>query len=161
MNVQQEHGIGAPQIVALDQKFYVMRREQVPVASIAEFYDRAYPELFGFVAQQGLQMIGAPIGVSFSAPTATIDLGAALPVATLIESTGSFQPFVISAGRAAKVRVVGNYDQLPQAYQKLEAWATEQGLHKVGAPWEEYLSDPSQVTSEEDHVTDVYWPLAD
>ncbi|MGZ8518270.1 MAG: GyrI-like domain-containing protein, partial [Chitinophagaceae bacterium] len=53
----------------------------------------------------------------------------------------------------------GPYDQVGQAYLKIENWLKENNRKPKGNPFEVYLNDPAAVKSPSEIRTDVYQPL--
>jgi effector-binding domain-containing protein len=67
-------------------------------------------------------------------------------VSRSFEPVGEVVPAALPAGRAAHLLLVGPYDGLPAAWQKLFAWCAEQRLQLAGVNWEIYADDdPAQL----------------
>jgi len=151
------HGLPEPQIVFGSGQHLAMVRATVDVNSIPEFYDRAYPLIYSSLSRRGIAPSGAPIGISFSWPTETIDLGAAVPVSMAIEPDGEVTTFRIPSGPAAKVSFRGSYDQLPMIYSHIRAWLEHNGYSLGHMAWEQYVTEPRPNGNPDDNLTDVYW----
>ncbi len=65
----------------------------------------------------------------------------------------------LPGGPAAVTLHVGRYPGLGAAYERLGAWIPAQGHTPGGAPWESYISDPTEV-GEADLRTEVIWPVS-
>ena len=66
----------------------------------------------------------------------------------------------IPGGEVAATLHRGPYDELHQAYAAIEAWMKSERLLPGGAPWEVYLTDPTEVEDPGEWETEVYWPVA-
>jgi len=143
-----------PRIQDRAAQHYAGIPKTVTMTSLSEAVDEAFPELFRWLAQNGLQASAPPIIRYFVIDMAAdlqIELG--VPVAAPVAASGRIRPGVLPAGRYAVVRHVGPYDELAASNAALLAWA---GAHGVvfdaqetaeGSVWhsrvEHYLTDPS------------------
>ena len=62
------------------------------------------------------------------------------------------------AGKALRTIHRGSYENMPETYEKIEAYLASHGLETEGNPWDEWISDPGSVP-EEELVTHIYFPL--
>ena len=154
-------GVGAPELVELDQLHFAMIREVVSFDKIGQLFDRAYPAIYGHLARNGIAVVGAGVGISFGQPTDKIDLGVGAPVAAPFQETDEIKVFSVAPTRAIRVPLRGPYEQLPQAYAQARAWADEQGLACKEFAWEEYTTDPSTISDPSELLSLVYWPVRD
>ncbi len=65
----------------------------------------------------------------------------------------------LPGGRAVVATHFGPYEGLKSAWEAVGAWMKEQGLEGSAAPWELYMSDPSQVPPEK-LETRIVWPVS-
>ena len=70
-------------------------------------------------------------------------------------------PGAASGGPAAVAVHAGPYDQLGETYAALERWIEANGLRTAGAPWESYITDPTDHPDPADWRTEIYWPVID
>jgi effector-binding domain-containing protein len=148
----------------------VMQAEPETVAYITMHgsYDQipqGYGALYGWVAQHGLQPIGAPRAVYLTPPQPAIED----PVWELwapVAETNDVQPDAAGVGvkhvpehMVAMTLYRGPYDAIEPAYNQLMEWVTGHGYALAGPPEEAYLSDPNDVPPEE-YVTEIRFPVA-
>ena len=130
-------------------------RATVAMDGIAAAVDDAFPELFGWLARQGIAPAGPPLIrylVIDMAGELQLELG--VPVAAPITPSGRIQPGVLPEGTYAVVRHTGPYDGLAASNAALLHWGQEKGIEfdtwetPQGSAWrcraEHYLTDPSQ-----------------
>ena len=140
-----------PQIQERAAQHYAGIPATVPLDGISAAVDDAFPELFGWLAGQGIPPAGPPFIrylVIDMAAVLQIELG--VPVA----ASGRIQPGTLPAGRYAVLRHTGPYDGLVASNGALLAWAGEHGIEfdvsdaDRGEAWrsraEHYLTDPSR-----------------
>jgi effector-binding domain-containing protein len=151
-----------PLIQARAAQHYAAIPATVTMDGIAAAVDDAFPELFGWLAGQGIVPAGPPLIrylVIDMAGELQIELG--VPVA----ASGRVQPGVLPEGRYAVLRHTGPYDGLVASNAALLHWARENGIEldtwdtPQGSAWrgraEHYLTDPSQEPDPAKLETDV------
>ena len=73
--------------------------------------------------------------------------------------SGRIQSRIQKGGEVLIAHMWGPYDQVGQAYAKIEMWLQENSRKAASAPFEVYLNDPATVKSPSEIRTDVYQPL--
>lgn len=79
-----------------------------------------------------------------------------------VEADGEVQIKTVPGGSYARLRLIGRYEHLPDAYgYLLGTWLPASGRQlRQQPPWEVYRNDPAEVQHEE-LVTDIYLALED
>jgi effector-binding domain-containing protein len=155
-----------PQIQARAAQHYAAIPATVAMDGISAAVDDAFPELFGWLAGQGIAPAGPPLIrylVIDMAGELQIELG--VPVAAPVTASGRIQPGVLPEGRYAVLRHTGPYDGLVESNTALQRWAAEHGIEfdasaaGEASTWrgraEHYLTDPSQEPDPAKWETDV------
>lgn len=131
-------------------------------ADIGTSLGNAYAQVNAFLAEHDLQAAGAPVTINKTWDEAgyTFDAGIPLAVGPAEEATDGAEVRVIDsyAGKALRATHRGAYENMPQTYEKIEAYLAAHGLESDGYPWDEWVSD--QGTPEEELVTYIYFPLS-
>jgi AraC family transcriptional regulator len=154
------------------QPVLVVRR-RVKRSEIAAAIGEALPHIFQYAQQHGIALTGHPFTryVEVGAGLLTIEpgmrvVGSTPQPATLDDAArtpASHQAAVIEdtlpAGPAATTVHAGSYETLPEAYAALETWMESNGLPPAGAPWESYITDPTEYADPKDWKTEVCWPV--
>jgi effector-binding domain-containing protein len=155
-----------PQIQARAAQHYAAVPATVTVDGISAAVDDALPELFGWLAGQGIAPAGPPLIrylVIDMAGELQIELG--VPVAAPVAASGRVQPGALPEGRYAVLRHTGPWDGLVASNAALLQRAREKGIEfdtwdtPQGSAWrgraEHYLTDPSQEPDPAKLETDV------
>lgn len=122
----------------------------------SEGYGENLGKLFARVAAEKLTPVGPPMAIYHSPdydPQAH-DTEFAIPVAEVVTGTRTL-PGMLCAKSVHR----GAYEGLNGVYARLRTWMEEEGYTLAYAPFEVYLSDPQQVKSPEELVTEVYFPV--
>ena len=144
-----------PQIQERPAQHYTGITVTVPIDGISGAVDECYPELFGWLASNGIPPGGAPfIRYLVIDMAANLRLELGVPVGTPIAGSGRIQPGVLPEGRYAVLRHIGPYDGLIGANAALQQWASEHGVAfdawdtAEGQAWrsrvEHYLTNPAE-----------------
>lgn len=119
------------------------------------------PEVWNYVTEKGLTPSGPPITRYFTYTDTTVDLEAIAPVSAPVEVDGGgrIKSGELPGGRAATTVHVGPYETISDSYDALHEWIGEQGLEAIGACWEVYLTDPTEVSDPSQIRTEIFWPV--
>jgi effector-binding domain-containing protein len=160
-----------PQIQTRTLQHYAGLPATVTMDTISTAVDSGFPELFGWLASNGIAPAGPPFIrylVIDMAGELRIELG--VPVSAPVAGSGRIQPGVRPAGRYAVLRHTGPYDGLVASNAALEQWAADHGVQfdtsdtAQGSAWggrvEHYLTDPSQEPDPARWETDVAYLTA-
>jgi effector-binding domain-containing protein len=149
-----------PELVPLEPTTVALVRETVRMDALRDFYDRAYGRVMQVIQQQDLAPAGPALGVYFSMPTDTVDVGAGFPTSDEVTPVDGVSALVLPGGRAVRIEHHGSYDSLPATYEQLVTWVQE-GRHPMGdLLWESYVTEPTPEADPESMVTVITWPLA-
>lgn len=131
-------------------------------AAIAANLDQAYFDITQYLDRHGLQPAGAPRLIMRDFLGALRRFDAAIPVSAIQEVPPANERVRIiasPAGPALKVIHTGPYARLGETHRSIAAYMAAAGLSRDGAPWEVFISDPTD-TPGSARVTEVYYPLA-
>ena len=126
----------------------------------SEDFAGGYQRYFGSMVQRimakKLSVVGPPMTLYHSAEydPAGNDTEFAIPVMQTGEGIRKF-----SGGLCAKSVLHGDYTGLTSVYARLREWMESGGYTVRDSPYEVYLSDPQQVRSPDELITEVYFPV--
>jgi effector-binding domain-containing protein len=144
-----------PQIQARAAQPYAAIRRTVTMDGISGAVDEAFPELFRWLAGNGIAPGGPPfIRYLVIDMAAELEIELAVPVGAPVAGSGRVRPGVLPEGTYAVLRHTGPYDGLIASNAALQRWAREHGVEfdtwdtARGPAWrsraEHYLTDPSR-----------------
>ena len=143
-------------LVDVPKMYLLSIRKMVQVEDYPTEYIKCYEKLFKRIAADKLTMTGSPMVLFHDAEysPAGLDTEFAIPVQEYATGTRDFCP-----GLCLKTVVQGAYSELPSVYTKQIEWAEKEGYQNTDALFEVYITDPSQIASVKDNITEVYYPV--
>ena len=153
-----EYSIAKKELMA--QPALVMKR-RVKRAEIAPALGEMFGRVYQLMQAKGIALAGAPFARYFDWGPGMTTMEAGFPVASPVAEAGDPEvaAVMLPGGPAAVTMHSGPYDTLSQAHAAIHIWTEAQGLAPSGAPWESYITDPSQFPDPKDWKTEVVWPL--
>jgi effector-binding domain-containing protein len=134
-------------------------RLTVPIAEISRHMGRIFGEVAAWLGHSGVPIVGPPFARYYSVAPEAVDLEAGFPAAAPVEPHGDVHASELPGGPAVTTMHIGPYEAMEPAYEAIAAWIREHGREAGGAPWEVYLTDPSEVPSPADWRTKIVQPL--
>lgn len=142
--------VEAPVMCLLSERLMV-QKEDFP-----KQYEVCFGKLLRKLQEEKLTVAG-PFMVLFHSEEFCIDgmdTEFAIPVREYVTGTRNFSP-----GLCLKTVLHGSYQNLPSVYARQRKFAEEKGYQNQDAVFEVYVTDPVQVTSEQELITEVYCPV--
>jgi effector-binding domain-containing protein len=163
--------LAEPAIVERPEQPYVGIRQLVTMETIAGVADRI-PELFGWLANHGVEPVGAPFfRYHVIDMQRELDVEVGIPIAGTVAGDDRVRAGVLPAGRYAAAVFVGHPDELVGATASLLDWADRQGLawdkqpteqgERWGCRLEIYETDPAEQPDPHKWETELAFRLAD
>lgn len=151
--------VTGPEFVDATETTTAVIRGVVPMAEIAAFFDRSFSELASVLGDQGIAPTG-PAFARYAGPVGeTAELEVGFPVDVAVSPTGAVQPSSLPAGRVARLVHAGSFDRLGDAWGRLGAWISEQGLTPGADLWEVYVTEPNPEMDPADLRTELFWTV--
>lgn len=148
-----------PELTDLSESTTAVVHGVVPMAEIAQFFDRSFGELGKVLGEQGITPTGPAFGRYAGPPGETADVEVGFPTATSVAASGEVRASSLPAGRAARLVHAGNFDQLGQSWGRLSGWIAEQGLTAGADLWEVYVTEPNPEMDPADLRTELFWTV--
>lgn len=145
------------QDVAAQPILYIQR--SVVRTKLQPLFAECFPKLFQHCMASGIAIAGQPVARYVSTGTGLWTIDCAIPIAETASAEGEMQAGFLEAGPVALAVHAGAYDELAETYAAIEVWVEEQGFQSHGAPWEAYVTSPTEVPDVAGWRTEVYWPL--
>lgn len=142
------------------EQLVAMVRQEVPMAGIPQFYDRAYTEILAALKRINMTPAGPALGISYGFKDDLIDLGAAFPVEHTFTQDGDVNAVTIPSCEIATLTVHGSNDLISQGYALLREHIVGLGEEPGNLAWEEYLTMPAPGGDPDLNVTQLRWMIA-
>ncbi len=144
------------QLIEVPMMYLLSIRKMVHKYDFAEEYGNCFSKLFRKIADDKLTMLAPPMVLFHSAEFSPLGLDTefAIPVKEYVTGTRDFYP-----GLCLKTVLYGSYSDLSSVYTKQREWAEKEGYESNNALYEVYVTDPSQVSKENELITEIYYPI--
>ena len=131
-------------------------RKMVQADIFSDEYGICFGKLSGRIRKENLTIANPPMVLFHSKEFSPfgLDTEFAIPIREYVTGTRDFK-----AGLCLKTVIKGSYSILSSVYARQTKWAEEKGYECTGALFEVYVTDPSQVTTEDELITEVYYPI--
>jgi effector-binding domain-containing protein len=155
----EDVNMNEPVLANLNETMTAVIHGVVPMAEIADFFDRSFFELATVLDGQGIAPTGPAFARYASPPGETADLEVGFPVREPLTPEGSVCPSSLPAGRVARLVHAGGYGELGESWGRLGAWIAEQGLTPGAELWEVYVTEPNPDMDPTDLRTELVWTV--
>jgi effector-binding domain-containing protein len=147
--------VATPKIVELPQRQTAVVRIEGTTVEMPKLFGEAFALTAQAIQGARAQFAGEPFGRYFGfGERVTAEVG--FPFTGTLQPTEPVYVSTLPGGRAVTTTHVGPYEELGVAWERAQAWMSEQGLTMAGPPWECYLTGPDH---EGPHVTEIFWPI--
>ncbi|WP_162599973.1 GyrI-like domain-containing protein [Nocardioides solisilvae] len=150
---------GEPEIVLVEPVPVAVLRESVAVEELTSFYDRAFDAVADELERQQVGRVGPALAVYRGTPGATVDVAAGFPVQRPVDTAAGITGTELPGGMVVQALHVGAYDRLGETYERLRAFAADQGVELADVMWESYLTEPTPEADPASMRTRVSWLL--
>jgi len=143
--------------VSLDEKNFLIKRQEVRSSEVKDFYTRNFGGLFNTIQdQESIKMSGMPCGLFFRMDErdGKIDLAAAMPISEPVSIDGA-STFTIKTKNALQVDYYGEYENSIVAHTAIQSFMKDRGLFESVPIIEEYVDDPTTKSSPDEVLTRI------
>ena len=153
MTITRAHAVSHPMI-------YVTTRISMDPAEISAKVGKAFDILQGFLVQNHITAVGAPLAVyrDWNGKTMAMDVGFPVTAVDVSKATGEVLAGKSPEGPAARAVHKGSYASLRDTYGSMEADIRKAGWKSTGTTWEVYVKGPG-MAEEADYETVIYMQL--
>lgn len=120
-------------------------RVRIPAQELPDFLDRAYADIFQYLAMLGESPAGFPFVAYYNMDMHDLDVEAGFPVSKPLPEKEVIHAGELPEAKVAETVYTGPYVEIGPAYEELSRWTKEQGYEASGVVYEFYLNDPAQV----------------
>lgn len=143
-------------IVEVEPMNLLYIRKMVQKHEFAYEYGSCFNKLFKKINEDKLTITNPPMALFHSSEYSPfgLDTEFAIPIKECIKGTRDFNP-----GLCLKTVLKGAYSDLSSVYVKQIEYAEKEGYVYKDALFEVYVNDPAMVESENDLITEIYYPV--
>lgn len=144
------------QLVDVVKMNIVSIRKTLHKFELPEQYKQCFQQILEQINKEQLTIAAAPMVLFHSSEFSAegMDIEFAIPVIECSRCTHEFHP-----GLSLKTTLYGSYQNLPSIYAKQREWVEKEGYISSNAVYEVYINDPSQVSSEDELISEIYYPV--
>ena len=137
-----------------------VKKENATMAEISVLATEGLQKVFGFLAQQGVEIAGAPYLAykNGNADFTQFDVELGIPVSEEIAVNGEFFMSKTCEGKAITATHKGAYKDVEAAYTAFMGYMAENKLESTGIYYDYYLNNPAD-TPESELLTQVVFPV--
>ncbi len=117
-------------------------RTRTPQQGLPQQIGRGYQAVMAQLAALNEQPAGEPFIAYYNMDMQNLDIEIGFPVSRPLPGQGEVQPGVIPAGTIATCLYTGPYNEMPPAYEALNAWIKDNGFQPTGTVYEFYPNNP-------------------
>ncbi|HQW23744.1 MAG TPA: SRPBCC family protein [Bacteroidia bacterium] len=144
---------------AIPETNYLFVHGKADVSTVGKFLGESYGKIGKALGKQKLTMAGAPSAIYYTESQTEWELDAVVPVNPAGKDDGEVKAGKRNASNAVVAHFFGSYDKTASAYTALKEYIAKNNKQIIGAPWEEYITDPMAEKDTAKWQTDVYFPI--
>ena len=144
-----------PDLIDLPQQHTAVIRLHIPCEECQQHWGPAVGELFEELGRQGIAPAGPVFDHHFTAPDTHFDFEIGVPVSHPVTPSGRVIASERPVFRAARAVLIGDYEQLPEAWPKFMQWIDEQGLQTTTDLWQFFVKGPESVSDSAHYRTEL------
>ncbi len=141
-----------------DEKYFIIRRQEVSFEDMQQFYAQNLGALFARVQTAGLEMQGMPCGLYYKWDElrGVTDMAAGIPLAEAADFD-DYDSLTIPSGRAIQIDYYGDYEGLAEPHTAIDEYMKDYGLLNNPPMIEEYLTDPGEESDPSKWLTRILY----
>lgn len=152
--------IKSVEIENVKEIYYLAIRDTASLSTIGQKLGMHYSAIGQMIENQKLEMSGAPFAIYYSESTTNFDMDVALPIANKGVSEGNVKAAKFAAGRVIVANYYGPYEQSGMGHEAIDSYLKQHPeIQVIGAPREEYVTDPEIEPNPANWLTRVVYPI--
>ena len=144
------------ELVDVPKMYLLSIRKMVEANNFSDEYVLNFGKLFSKIQKENLTISNPPMVLFHSEEFSPfgLDTEFAIPVKEYATGTRDFK-----AGLCLRTVIKGSYSILSSVYARQTKWAEQNGYECTSTLFEVYVTDPYQISSEDELITEVYYPI--
>lgn len=144
------------ELVDVPKMYLLSIRKMVQANNFSDEYVLSFGKLFGRIQKENLTISNPPMVLFHSDEFSPFGLDTEFAIPVKEYATGTRD---LKAGLCLRTVIKGSYSSLSSVYARQTKWAEQNGYECTSALFEVYITDPYQVSSEDELITEVYYPI--
>ncbi len=141
---------------------YYSITDEVPFKDMgADFFGQRYREISEYLGEDMKSMTGAPFAIyhKWDMENEIAIVEVAMPVHSQKTSSDRVKKDTSYSGKALKAVYMGPYEGIEEVHYAMDDYIKENNLEISGAPWEVYVTDPTNEPDTSKWTTEIYYPV--
>jgi effector-binding domain-containing protein len=158
--IEGDEMLDTPQIRQVEAMHTAVIRFIIPQAEIRQVMGAGFAEVREVLAAQGLTPSGPWFSHHLRLDPDIFDFEVGVPVSSPVAAAGRVVPGELPAATVAQAVMHGPYEELEDAWGKLQDWIADRGYTTAPDLWEYYVVGPESGLEASSWQTELNWPLA-
>jgi effector-binding domain-containing protein len=129
------------------------------MSEISQKLGEAYGKIMESMKKQNLHQSGPVFAIYHKWSESEIEMEPGITVDKAGKDDGDVKPLELKAVKVMKLDYYGDYPGTEKAHYFLDEWAKKNNVNIVGAPWEEYVTDPMSEPDTSKWLTRIFYPV--
>ena len=112
-----------------------------------------------YIKENNIETTGMPLSVYHKWDKTSVLMDVGHPTTKKHEGDGETKYTMIPGSKALKITHYGDYTHLNVSHAKIFKYMRDKNIEAAGAPWEQYITDPSMELDKSKWRTDIYHPI--
>jgi effector-binding domain-containing protein len=139
---------------------YLAVRDTASVSTIGNKIGTHFEAIGKAMENQKLEVAGAPFAIYYSESTTQFDMDVAMATTKPGKAEGAIKPGKIPAGKVLVANFYGPYEQSGMGHEAIDTYLkSHPEIQVIGAPREEYITDPEIDPNPANWLTRVVYPI--
>jgi effector-binding domain-containing protein len=133
--------VRTPEIVELESRQAAVVDAAGAMAELPSLLAEAFEATMHQISTSGGQVAGPPFA-RYLTLGERVEAEVGFPYIGSLVATDRVRQANLPGGRAVLMTHVGSYEEIGEAWNRVDGWIREQGYERSSAPWESYLTGP-------------------
>ena len=121
--------------------------------------EKMFGELKRVLEKSNVEMPGHPFCLFPAYSQESMEMVCALPVPANAKLPAKYKIKQTPGGTVVVGIHEGGYNNLTDSHLQIGKFLTDKNLEEAGAPWEVYVTDPTETLDTTQWVTEIYYPV--
>lgn len=145
--------------IIVDSQAYLTIRESINLEQDNSYHGRIYGQIANYIVQNGGIPSPKPIAIYYTNTEGKTDVELGIAVNQEYKGTKNIKYKMMNQRKALVASHFGSYTNLGITYASIMKFIETNKIRTSGAPWEEYVSDPSLELDSNKWETKIYFPI--